>query len=103
MAQGVWWRRTLGRMLGVNTLRYRAARVVGRPILKLARAILRREKVVLSDAITSVDAIDEHRAFPINYHPQPLIALGVDLTDDHGVDDVAVLVVDEYMRPSISA
>jgi GT2 family glycosyltransferase len=95
MAQGVWWRRTLGRMLGVNTLRYRAARVVGRPILKLARALLHREKVVLPDEITAVAAVDEHRAFPINYHPQPLIALGVDLTDDHEIDDVAVLVVDE--------
>ena len=95
MAQGVWWRRALGRMLGVNTLRYRAARVVGRPILKLARAILRREKVVLPDEATAVAAVDEHRAFPINYHPQPLIALGVDLVDDHGVEDVTVLEVDE--------
>ena len=65
MAQGVWWRRALGRMLGVNTLRYRAARVVGRPILKLARAILRREKVVVPDEITAVAAVDEHRAFPL--------------------------------------
>ena len=82
-------------MLGVNTLRYRAARVVGRPLLKVARAILRREKVVLPEAITTVAAVDEHRAFPINYHPQALISLGVDLISDDGLDDVTVLVVDE--------
>ena len=103
MAQGVWWRRTLGRMLGVNTLRYRAARVVGRPILKLARAILRREKVVLPEAVTTIAAVDEHRAFPINYHPQALIALGVDLTDDHGIEDVVVLVVNEADAPDVTS
>ncbi len=95
MAQGIWWRRTLGRMLGVNTFRYRAARVVGRPILKLARAILRLEKVVLPESATSVADIDQSHAFPINYHPQTLIALGVNLADDHGTEDVTILTVDE--------
>jgi len=82
-------------MLGVNTWRYRAARVVGRPLLRLVRAITGREKVVVPDEITTVVAVDENRAFPLNYQPQPLAALGLDLRGDETFDDVLVISVDE--------
>ncbi len=95
MVQGVWWRRVLGRMLGVNTWRYRCARVVGRPLLRLVRAVTGREKVTVPDEVTAVVAVDAHRAFPINYLPQPLATLGLDLRGDEVFDSVHLITVDE--------
>ena len=104
MVQGVWWRRALGRMLGVNTRRYRAARVVGRPLLRVVRALTGREKVVVPEEVTAVLAVDERRAFPRNYLPQSLAALGLDLRGDESFEDVLVIVVDETSHaPKIEA
>lgn len=94
-AQGVWWRRALGRMLGVNTWRYRAARVIGRPLLRHYRALTGRQKVVVPEEARAVATVDERRIFPLNYRPQPLTALGLNLQGDEVFDDVLVISVDE--------
>ncbi len=94
VVQGAWWRRALGRMLGVETRRYRLARVLGRPVLRVARALTGRQKVEVPPEVTAVSVVAPESGFPINYHPRPLSALGVELRGDENFPQVEILIID---------
>jgi len=94
MASGNWFRRTLGRMLGENTRRYRLARFFGRPLLKVARSLTGREKDTTPQEVLAVTRAPKGSTFPLNYHPQPLAAFNLELRGDAHFDDVTVWAVD---------
>ncbi len=70
MVSGNRLRRTIGRMLGEDTFRYRFARFIGRPLLKLVRAVRGTKKLEPISKI-EIDAPEEVY-FPINYRPHLL-------------------------------
>ena len=95
MVSDKWLPRTIGRMLGEDTIRYKVARFFGRPLLKISRAITGRKKqTVLKEEFIFVD-IPEHLAFPINYRPQPLASLRIMMSDDEDFGSVEVVIVNE--------
>ena len=64
------WRQTIGRLLGDETWRYRVARLVGRPLLRLVRRVRGTPK---KPPTTIVETIEPDEAyFPINYRPHLL-------------------------------
>jgi GT2 family glycosyltransferase len=92
---GTWLQRTLGRVLGENTWRYKSARLVGRPVLRTVRKVRKippkieidRERAARATAVTTV--------FPANYEPRFALRYVDDATTIPLVDDVAVVVVNE--------
>lgn len=94
MASGNWFRRTLGRMLGENTRRYKLARFFGRPLLKVVRSLTGREKDATPQEVLAVTRAPKGSTFPLNYHPQPLAALNLELRGDAHFDDVTIQVLD---------
>ncbi len=70
MVSGNRLRRTIGRMLGDDTLRYHVARFFGRPILRIIRQIRGTKKPEPTSRV-EIDAPEEVY-FPINYRPHLL-------------------------------
>ena len=100
MVSGNRLQRGIGRLLGDDTWRYRAARVMGRPLLRLYRAATGRQKRVVPRDARVVAPVDPDLAFPINYQPQPLATLKISFEADHRFASVLVVELDDDAPPA---
>ena len=100
MVSGNRLQRGIGRLLGDDTWRYRAARVVGRPLLRLYRSATGRQKRVVPRDARVVAPVDPDLAFPINYQPQPLATLKISFEADHRFASVLVVELDDDAPPA---
>ncbi len=64
------WRQVVGRLLGDDTWRYRAARLVGRPVLRVVRRVRGTRKKPPISLVETVEPDESY--FPINYRPHLL-------------------------------
>lgn len=80
----------IGRMLGENTIRYRLARIVGRPVLKFAKALKgqRHVPVAKSDVVAPT-------YFPHNYRPNLAAPAATPGEPTPNLADVAVVKVND--------
>jgi len=74
---GKWWQRVLGQLLGEDTLRYRVARRLGRPLLQFLRrlrASQHNEPTKATAQFAGAPLADgDSEVFPINYSPKTSI------------------------------
>lgn len=98
---GTRLQRTLGRMLGENTFRYRLARLVGRPLLQIVRAL--KHRAPSTDKAPLIAPELPPKIFPINYRPRPY-APAHDLESlASALRNVAEVIVDETGSTSDAA
>ena len=90
-ASGNIFQRVIGRMLGEDTLRYKVARLLGRPLLQLVRR-LRNTKVEPTPVVTTTA---NTIYFPHNYRPKSMQFLQVPKPADVESFNVATVVIDE--------
>lgn len=96
LMSGTRFQRSAGRILGEDTLRYKVARFIFRPLLKVVRGPKRSaaKKIIVATA-TKASSI-----FPVNYRPR-LMDYDVELaTIDFDDNDVTIIEVDENTPPS---
>ncbi len=96
LMSGTRFQRTAGRILGENTRRYRLARFIFRPMLKVLR--LRRRKNVAK--VTRVIASKAATIFPINYRPLTIDYAHELATITFDDNDVTIVEIDETTAPS---
>ena len=94
---GKWWQRVLGRILGEDTLRYKMARLFGRPILQAVRHLRSTPEQALAVRATAPVAGDT-AFFPQNFLPGHATRfINLDRTEV-SVADVNVVSIDEANR-----
>ncbi len=94
MVSGNRLRRTVGRMLGEDTIRYHVARFFGRPILRVVRKVRGTKKPEPTSKV-EIDAPEEVY-FPINYRPH-LLPRPERSIDALRSEDVTIVRVDETL------
>jgi GT2 family glycosyltransferase len=94
---GTRLQRTLGRMLGENTIRYKVARFFGRPLLQVVRRL--RSEPAKTEVVVA-ELAPTTKVFPANFKAKFADQYVKAATGELNVDDVAVVVVDETTAPS---
>ncbi len=95
LMSGTRFQRAAGRLLGEDTLRYRLARLLFRPLLRALRGRPR------TPATTKLTATSAQAIFPVNYRPRQInfsLAINLETVDAR---DVAVVVVDSAQASAI--
>jgi GT2 family glycosyltransferase len=92
--------RTLGRILGEDTIRYKLARLVGRPLLRTVRRLRSIPQKTNPVPAPSSFATTAHSVFPANYKPKFAQMYVNQASSVPMVDDVAVVVVNEAAASS---
>lgn len=88
---GTRFQRAAGRVLGEDTLRYRLARFLFRPVLKAIRDVRKKE----ARKVTRVSAAKAAEIFPVNYRPRT-IDFSLELSAmDVNLHDVAIVELNE--------
>lgn len=82
--------RTIGRMLGENTLRYQVARLFGRPILQMVRTVKSQQHVPVRHGLANGSTI-----FPLNYRPRSGTRVITNSISEQHILNVAVVSVNE--------
>lgn len=97
-ASGNILQRIVGRMLGEDTLRYKVARFLGRPLLRLVR---RLRKVKVETTPTATPAV-KPTYFPHNYRPKTMQELEVLADGEDEGRRVQTAAIDETGDPSVA-
>jgi hypothetical protein len=84
---GTWLQRTIGRLLGENTWRYRLARIIGRPVLRTVRKVRKIPPKIEIDRERAARANAATKVFPANYEPRFALRYVDDATTIPRVDD----------------
>jgi GT2 family glycosyltransferase len=92
--------RTLGRILGEDTIRYKLARLVGRPLLRTVRRLRSIPQKTEPVPAPSSFATTAMTVFPANYKPKFAQMYVNQASSVPMVDDVAVVVVNEAASSS---
>ncbi|MEO9180185.1 MAG: hypothetical protein ABI298_00875, partial [Acidimicrobiales bacterium] len=92
---GKWWQRFLGRILGEDTLRYKFARIVGRPPLRAVRRLRARPHRATAVKMVVPLVHDASSVFPKFYSPKSALRYVNASLLDVPLGDVEVVVIDE--------
>jgi len=98
-ASGNVLQRVVGRMLGEDTLRYKLARLVGRPLLRLVR----RLRASSPAPQTTAPTLAKGSYFPNNYRPKAMLQLDVPDASQLAAHRVSTVVIDQGRAPSSEA
>jgi GT2 family glycosyltransferase len=103
---GKWWQRVLGQLLGEDTLRYRVARRLGRPLLQFLRrlrASQHNEPTKATAQFAGAPLADgDSEVFPINYSPKTSIRFINLASYEVSTEDVTTVVIDEQQAASVA-
>ena len=96
LMSGTRFQRTAGRILGEDTFRYKLARFIFRPILKVLRGRRTRtaRKVIVATATKAT------KIFPVNYRPRSIDYELELATINFDASDVTIIELDENASPS---